>query len=121
MGPIAHDAVRAEIVGIALWFDRPFRRIPDLVFEPMFGREGNRFVFAREFDLHLVAPHILAADPAHQTVRPFGSAQFEFQHPIGGLSQTGLHGGFGWLIDARDTQVAYSDQMRLLFNSRQLI
>jgi len=103
MGPIPHYAVRAKVVGVALGFDGTLRRFSGLIFEAMLGREGGRFIFGREFDPHLVALHILAADPAHQTISPFGSVQFEFQHPVGSLGQAGLHGGFRRFIDACNT------------------
>ena len=109
MGPISHDAIRAKIVGVALWSDGTFRRFPDLVFEAVLGREGGRFILGREFDPHLVALHILAANPAHQTISPFGGAQIEFQHPVGCFGQAGLHGGFRRFIDVRDTQVTCSN------------
>ncbi len=69
------------------------------VFPALLMGIGHGLIRALEFQADLV-DGIAGRRPPHQGFRANGAIAFIFQHPDLGLSKAGLHGVFGWFVNA---------------------
>src|SRR5664280_2835349 len=93
-------ALEREVVRIGHAVAHRRRRLGHLIGDVMALAISDRLFLAGEAQALLLA-HVARRGPAHQRFHRARRLGLEIERPVLGLGVTRLHGGPGWLVDAR--------------------